>query len=197
MRRTILALVLVFGVIAGRSHLDSESEVGAGTTLRLDIPELVAEADLVFEGRVLEARTYLEDSGRIETEYTFLVDRTMWGEDQVERSVVLPGGVLEDGRGLVISGMPSVRAGEDVLVFLSEAGDTGVRMPVGLSQGKFRVETSLQGGRALTRYNGSLSLLDPATGSLHPAGAQERFDYANVIAEIYAAADRRRAEDRR
>jgi len=185
-------MVLVLGSWLAISRGDRDRAVDAGTAIRLDIPEMVECADLVLEGRVRSRVVERVSERRIETKLTLDVDRTFWGEDRTERIVRLPGGVLEDHSGLVIPGMPTLEVGEEVLLFLSEEGSTGVRVPVGLSQGKLRVETSLDGQRWLTRNQGSLSVIDPRTGGVRCAGAGERLDYAEVIAEVWAAADARR-----
>jgi len=88
--------------------------VDAGTAIRLDIPELVERADLAFEGRVLERTSQVGPTGLIESDYTIAVLRTFVGTPQSTRVVRLPGGVLADGEGLVLPGMPVIEVGEDL-----------------------------------------------------------------------------------
>ena len=85
--------------------------VQAGTALKMELPEVVERADLILEARVLSARAF-ETSGMIETEFLLQVDRTFHGEDQPYRSIRIPGGVLEDGRGMILAGMPRLVVGE-------------------------------------------------------------------------------------
>lgn len=167
--------------------------VDAGTALRLSVPELVERAGLVIEARVADRHVLEGPAGRIETEYVLAVERTFLGEHQAERRVRLPGGVLEDGRGLILPGLPRLSPGEDVLLFLSGPASTGLRMPVGLAQGKFRIVTAANGGRTLVRDEGSFTFADPATGELREAGSYGRRDYAEVVAEIHAAVNVRNA----
>lgn len=188
MGRVFLLLGLALGLSAGLLPRGLEQDVDAGTAVRLEsIQGLVDEAHLVLEGYVRSARPLIGPAGLIETEYSLDVDRTFLGQDLPQRVLRLPGGVLENGNGLLLPGMPSIVEGEDVLLFLSDTGATGVRMPVGLSQGKFRVEASLDGTRRLSRRHGALTLVDPASGVLHDAGGANVFDYAETIAEIHAA----------
>ena len=187
MARAILLSVIALGMVTGWSLRGSQSDVDAGTAVRLDIAGLVTEADIAFEGRVRSATVVRTPAGRIETEYDLDVERSFLGEPVAEQHVRLPGGVLPDGYGLILPGMPTLREGEDVILFLSEAGATGVRVPVGLSQGKFRVLTSWNGKRSLSRQHGSLTTIDPETGATRDASGAEVFDYADVIAEIHAA----------
>jgi hypothetical protein len=188
MGRFFLLLGLALGLAAGLLPQGPRQDVDAGTAVRLETTaELVAQAELVFEGHVRSVRSLLGPGGLIETECTFEVERTFLGEDLGERVVRLPGGVLESGRGLLIPGLPTIVAGEDVLLFLTGPGASGLRMPVGLSQGKFRVETRLDGSRRLSRRHGALTVIDPATGSIEDAGGSAVFDYAELIAEVHAA----------
>ncbi|MDP6539170.1 MAG: hypothetical protein QF903_02525 [Planctomycetota bacterium] len=193
MRRSIhfaiAALLLSMAVV----WLRVPGRIDAGTAVRMDIPELVDQSDLVFEGRVLERDVRQDSQGRIETTYRISVERTFWGPDQLIRRVRVPGGVLADGRGLLLPGMPEIAVGEDVLLFLSRPGSTGIRVPVGLAQGKFRVLTDRDGRRRLVRDQSDLSLVDPATGRIHEAGARAHFDYAETAAAIHAAAVSRKA----
>lgn len=191
MRRLLLLGLAALGLQTVVPHRESDSAVSAGTAVRLELVDLVDAADLVLEARVREARVVEPAPGRIETEYWLDVERTFWGEPVTERLVRLPGGVLPDGRGLVLPGMPSLNSGEDVLLFLSERGHTGVRVPVGLSQGKLEVVTSLSGQRELRREHGSLTTVDASTGVVRDAGTLQILDYAETLAEVHAAAERR------
>jgi hypothetical protein len=180
-------LVLLFAVRPG------DAPVRAGTAVRMEVPDLAARADLVLEGRVLSAQALEEPSGRIDTEYVLRVDRTLWGEPLAVRSVRIPGGVLPDGRGLVVAGVPHMTPGEDVLLFLSPEGPSGARMPTGLAQGRFRVASDARGRKSLVRTQGDLTLVDPRTGAARPADGRLAFDYAAVLAEVEAALSVRRA----
>jgi len=161
--------------------------VRAGTALRMDIPELVDGAELVVEGRVLSAEAVETDAGLIETLYQVGVDRTFVGSDAYNRVVRLPGGVLADGRGMLLAGMPMLRVGEDALLFLSGPGERGVRVPIGLAQGRYRIVTRLDGSKLAVRDQADLGLVDPRTGVLTHADGQHVRDYAELIGEVEAA----------
>jgi hypothetical protein len=186
MRRVFLLLGPLLALLAWQFPLGSQSDVDAGTALRLDVPELAQRAELVLEGRVQSATALVGASGLIETEYRIHVQRTFEGEHQDSRDVRLPGGVLPNGNGLMLPGMPTLWPGEDVILFLTGPSSSGVRMPVGLSQGKFRVETNLSGQKQVSRRHGSLSVVDPDTGMLIESKGNEVFGYAAIIAEIHA-----------
>ena len=172
-----LALALSFG-FAPRAE--------AGTALRLGFAELAGRAEWIVEGRVLGARSGELAGGFIYTDYPISLRRSFDGSALGVRTVRLPGGVLDDGRGLVLPGMPALSIGEDVLLFLSAPGREGVRMPVGLAQGKFRVVTKLAGGeRVLTREQADVALLDPRTGALSTQG-RTALDYGEAMAILQA-----------
>jgi hypothetical protein len=187
-------LALTIGLLSVLNALRTpETPVRAGTAVRMDVGTLATGADLVLEARVLSKRGVEDPSGRIDTEYLLRVDRTLWGEPNASRSIRIPGGQLPDGRGMVVAGIPHMRTGEDVLLFLSTEDPSGMRMPVGLGQGKFTVARDVRGRRRLVRAPGSLSLVDPKTGRVHEADGVLRFDYASTVAEIEAALSVRRA----
>jgi hypothetical protein len=182
MHRFLLPLVL----------LATLSPAWAGTAVRLEVPELLERSDLCLEGRVLAARAVLEGRRRIDTEYTIQVARTFWGEAQAVRVIRIPGGVLPDGRGMTVPGLPRLAVGEESILFLSRADAVGMRMPVGLAQGRLRIETDRSGGRRLIRDTEGLTVLEPAGSAPRPA----ILDYEGTLAEIERAAARRRSKDR-
>jgi hypothetical protein len=180
----ILGLIFLAFVLA--SLVGRPLGVEAGTAIRLGVPELVESSDLILEARVLSAYSF-EDRGRIETEYLLEVARTFEGVDEAYRAVRLPGGLLEDGRGMVLAGMPRIFAGEEVLLFLTPEGRTGVRMPVGLSQGKLGLISRADGTKALARDSSGIALVNPDSGRVMRGQGVTVLDYAEVVAEIEAA----------
>jgi len=187
MRKVILAAAAAAALVVPASL--------AGTAIRMEVEDLVDHSDLVFEGRVLSAVSLPTPEGRIETEYKVLVQRGFWGAEGATRTFRLPGGSLSDGRSLVIPGMPAIRAGEDALFFLTVQGPTGVRMPVGLAQGKMEVLTDSQGYRALARSQEHLSFVNPVTGAIEKADPLAIFDYDETVKRIQAAAAARRVRE--
>lgn len=160
----------------------------AGTAVRMTVPELVDNAELVFEGRVLDARAIPAANGRVVTEYFVSVHETYWGLPYGTQTFRLPGGVLPNGNGMVVSGMPEVTVGEDAIFFLTEESAGGNRMPVGLAQGKFSVVLDTLGDKQLARNQEGLMLANPATGAVVPANERALLDYDAVVATIRSAA---------
>lgn len=174
-------------------------DVRAGTAVRLDVAGLVDRAELVVEARVISSRPLVAAGGRrIETEYELDVKRTFLGDALSARSFRLPGGVLpasQGGRGLVIAGMPSLVEGEDVVLFLTVPSSSGMRMPVGLAQGKYRIVRDSAGRRIATQSLSSLSLVDEHGAST--AVIPDAIELETLAAEIRAAVDARRAREAR
>ncbi len=193
MRLVLPALGLFVSTSLYAFVVQREGAVEAGTARKMDVAAMVDAADLVLEGEVLAARSLLGARDLIETEFVLRVDRTFWGEHLPERTVRLPGGVLEDGRGLLLAGMPRLVPGEEVLLFLTGKSASGVRMPVGLAQGKFGLERLENGELRLVREHAGLELAHPATGAIEDAPPRAVFGYADVVGEIFAAAAARRA----
>jgi hypothetical protein len=162
------------------------ADVAAGTAIRMDVPELVQHADQILEGRVLAARAE-EVGARIETEVLVQVERAFAGDARPYQVLRLPGGVLDDGRGMCLAGMPRLVEGEDVLLFLSQAGSTGLRVPCGLAQGKLLVAEDATGCKVLVRDPAGLALVDALGVRPVVESAWTVLDYAQTVAQIEAA----------
>lgn len=93
---------------------------------------------------------------------------------------------------MLLAGMPRIEPGENVLLFLSEPGAGGIRMPVGLAQGKFRILTRADGSRIVVRDAAGVTLVQPRTGALVRGEGRSVIDYADVVAQIEAASATKR-----
>ena len=192
-------LAPLLGVLIGLCVLLAfvrSAPVAAGTAIQLDLPGLVERAELVLEGRVQTIECARDVRGRIETRYTLAVARTFLGDAAPQRTVRVPGGVLPDGTGLVLPGLPRLALGEEALLFLSAEGRTGLRVPVGLAQGRFRIERTANGARQLVRDVADLALVDAQGHVLPENGAAQTFDYATTIARVEAAVAARSERER-
>jgi hypothetical protein len=191
MIRSKLFTLSAIGALLGTTILTA----AIGTTVRLSVAELVLRADLCLEGRVTAARAVLEPGKRIDTEYTISVERTFWGEAQASRAIRIPGGVLPNGSGMLIPGLPSLAVGEEAILFLSKSDVSGMRMPIGLAQGRMVVATDRFGKKRVVRDQAGLAWASSAggTGSVQPADDRSVVEYAAVVADIEAAVAAKRA----
>src|SRR5262249_50878751 len=153
--------------------------------VRLDVPGLARNAALIVEARVLSARP-VETGGLLQTEYVLEVARTLAGSDEPHPGVRLPRGGRADRSGPLVPGMPGISEGENVLLFLTEESQNGMRMPVGLSQGKFGVVSLADGQKRLVRDASAATLVAPGQES-GELGSRSVIDYAEAVAEIEAA----------
>ena len=180
--------VVLTALTIGVASLFTPSLLRAGTALRMTVPDLVDNAELVFEGRVIDARAIPAAHGRVVTEYFVSVHETYWGLPYGTQTFRLPGGVLPNGNGMAVPGMPEVKVGEDAIFFLTEASPAGNRMPVGLAQGKFTLVVDPLGDKQLARSQEGLMLAHPSTGAIMPAAERSLLDYDAVVSTIRAAA---------
>ena len=109
------------------------------------------------------------------------------------RSIRLPGGVLEDGRGLVLPGLPHPAVGERAILFLTGEGPEARRMPVGLGQGRWRIVPGPEGFPAIVAEMAGVALMDEGGAQNHLPPSSWVRSYAEGVAEIQAAVHARRA----
>ena len=127
--RMAASLLLILGVV-----LASE----ATTLQRYDLRELSVRARQIFVGTCVATGTELIE-GRIFTRIEFEVQDMVKGREE-ERVVVHFLGGEHQGTRLHLAGMPTFVDGEDVVLFLTGKDALDHPWPVGLAQGKFRVE---------------------------------------------------------
>lgn len=196
--RWILLALATGGLSVGLVRLQTpKPTLQAGTAVRMEVEDLVDRADRILEARITGRRTLRDERGRIVTEYQLLQRRTFYG-DSVD-VVRLPGGVLANGRGLMLPGMPRIQVGEEVLLFLN--GES-MAMPTGLAQGKFRIMSDRAGQRLAVRHGG-IELAGSACGEashgdvahLCQPGAVHAMPYAELSARVQARVTDRLARE--
>jgi hypothetical protein len=176
----VLSALLVFSLIAVRSR----TVVDAGTAPHLELEEVVQRARSVLVGTVQSAVARRATDGLIETEYRLAVEQRFVGDGGASETVVFPGGVLADGSGLVLPGVPELAVGEEVVLFLSDRdAHSGRRMPVGLEQGRYRIVQGADGVRRAIGAGPSYAL--DTSGAPHDAIVSQ--SYQTLRARIEAA----------
>lgn len=113
--------------------------------------ELIAKSNAILTGTV-EGSYVREQNDTIETIYEIRVERAMKGAAKRGEliSVVSPGGVLDDERGLLVPGAAHFAQGERVLLFLMR-DERGRWQTTDLTLGRFEFVTSTTGERLLVR----------------------------------------------
>jgi hypothetical protein len=126
----------------------------ASISLAMDVKELTQGSALVVRGTVKKTKSLWSDK-RIVTEVTLSVSSSLKGAPGAEVTLYTPGGVV-DGVGMKVSGAPTFKEKEEVLVFLqARKGDYSV---LGLGQGKYSISLDPSGKKIATPELSGLSL---------------------------------------
>jgi len=120
----------------------------ATTVLPLYLDEMADTAAVAFEGRVTVNRSEVDaGTGLVVTYTTFEVRDTLKGKPAATHVIKQVGGALPgDGPQYRVMGVPRFEVGQDYVVFLAGVSSAGFSSPIGLSQGRFKVEAK-GGGR--------------------------------------------------
>ena len=134
-RAAMAAAVMVGGIAAS-------TVAPAATVLPLYLDEMADTAAVAFEGRCTGNRSELDaGTGLVVTYTTFEVLDTLKGKPAATHEIKQVGGALPgDGPQYRVMGVPRFEVGEDYVVFLAGVSSAGFSSPIGLSQGRFKVE---------------------------------------------------------
>lgn len=184
MRRNIsTVLVLVFSVLFS---IHSASGISARV---VNLEDMARLSDRVFLGRVVAVEK--EYDSRIGTNivtYSFSVSEGLKGIEDGETVQVRQ--VSENSDGISpISGLPSYRKGEEVILFLHRDSRLGLTSPVGLSQGVFHTVELPGGEKGYLNGVGNRNLEGSTGIDLKPVLRREnvpgsRLDYGPITLEM-------------
>jgi hypothetical protein len=155
MRTFILVLGFVLLAIGGR----------ATSVVPPSFPELVAEADAIYRGRVtsVQARRVERSDGGgnvIKTFVTLAVERVLKGPEQKEVTLEFLGGTVGD-ESMTVSGMPKFSIGAREFVFVQKNGVQFCPL-VALTHGRYRVLRDAATARDHVARDNGAPLTDPA-----------------------------------
>lgn len=155
--------------------------LSASTFVALDLDDLVAGADQVVEGQVVDTRSFWNaDRTVIRTEATFRVDSVLLGDPPDTVTLETPGGTVGDVR-VRVPGFPVFEPGERLLLFLGDAGDGRSRVH-GYRQGQFRIVTDATGGRlAVSTVEDGTPLISAEGKDLRSLATQPLTDLERAI----------------
>ncbi len=167
------------------------SLVSATTVLRLSLIETVDGAEAIVDGRVLATEPIVNESGMICTRVTLRVNQYLKGSGSDRYTFVIPGGEV-NGLARTIPGFPRFRPGEDSILFLTAQSGKGLRMPVGLAQGKYHVAVDAVTGRKTVKRSamGDLRFISAQTGEPAQAPQSTTEDYETFCARVKQIARR-------
>jgi len=126
-------------MISGLVLLLVASPVDSSTTLEMGIVDLAERAEWVVHARVVDSESWKDGIAWTRVRLEVLDEWKGEGPERLE--LTQPGGFTGDF-GTLVFGMPRFELGEEVALFL--VGDVGAQRVLGLSQGKFSVDS--QGG---------------------------------------------------
>jgi hypothetical protein len=126
----------------------------ASISLALDLRQLTQDSSLVVRGTVKKTKA-MWSGKRIVTEVTLSVSSSLKGSPGAEVTLYTPGGVVDD-IGMKVSGAPTFKEKEEVLVFLqARKGNYSV---LGLGQGKYNITVDASGKKIATPELNGLEL---------------------------------------
>jgi hypothetical protein len=117
--------------------------------------ELPKKADFIVLGRVVDSLTRMGANGlMVFTDYVILVEEWYKGSGPTEITMSFAGGELGD-KSITVSESPSLRVGDEYIIFGYDSEKQYWTPVVGLEQGVFRiVHDDSEGGGLVTDYNG-------------------------------------------
>ena len=119
---------------------------GATTVEQMTLAEICDHSEMIVEGRVLSAESYVEPGGRIATRVRIAVTDRMKGDAGRELTLRFAGGTV-DGMTLEISDMVVPRPGETGIYFIEDSHGRQVHPLVGWSQGHFVERRDARSGK--------------------------------------------------
>lgn len=129
--------MLLLGLLVAANNFHS---VFASTVLSMDIDELAAEAELIFEGEVLQHSSQLEAaSGIINTYVTFAVFDVVKGDYSGQQLELKFAGGTINGETVEISGLILPRVGEQGIYFVESMSRSLINPLLGWSQGHYLI----------------------------------------------------------
>jgi hypothetical protein len=168
-----IAATLLVGLLAGSA--------GATQSRPLNLEEMTERATTIFSGLCTSVRTEHDRKlGLDVTVATFRVDRAIKGATGHTITVRMPWA----GDRAIPAGVPSYTRGDEVVLFLDGESASGMRAPVGLGQGRFRVLTDKQGRKLAINDFGNRNLVrgvsastrERLAGSLDPEALLDTVD---------------------
>jgi hypothetical protein len=168
----------------------------ATTVIPPSFDELVAQAQVIFQGTVTETQSQWAGEGasrRIVTYVTFKVDEAIKGDPGASYTLRMLGGTV-DGQTMEVTDSPKFKVGDRDIVFVENNGSQFIPL-VGIMHGRFRVQQDKVTGREVVVSNAGHAVRDLAQlgkgddhGHSHGKGAAHA-DAASEAAASLGAAD--------
>lgn len=160
------------------------STASATTILGMDIDKIIADAEFVFEGLVIESETRRHSSGIINTYVTFQIKDIIKGDysgDSLELKFM--GGEL-NGEVVEVSGMRMPELGEQGIYFVESMSRDLINPLIGWSQGHFIITDD--NGTLRVNTAGKQPVLEVQTVSSIPSSIKKPLSIAEGSTDIAA-----------
>ncbi len=139
----------------------------------LNLEEMTQRAATIFSGRCVGISTARDPDLQVEvTMATFQVTRSVKGSEHGTVTIRMP---ASGDVGTGVGALPTFHKGDEVVLFLYGKSRLGMRVPVGLGQGNFRVLKDKQGRATALNDLGNRNLLRGMSAPAHERVAA-RFD---------------------
>ncbi len=151
MAKQLMRVVAIFAFLASVG-------IPAGATIlqQLTLDDMVRKSTSIVQARVTGSSEVVRN-GDVFTIYKFETLEVL-KSGSATREVAVPGGVA-GGMRQVVAGAPTLRAGEEYILFLW-TGRSGLTQLMGMSQGLFSVERTTAGGAQASRAAAGEQMLD-------------------------------------
>ena len=174
--------------------LFSLSTARATSVIPPSFDELVAEAEVIFQGRVTDVRSQWAGEGgqrHILTYVTFSVEDALKGTPGQSYTIRMLGGTIA-GETMEVADAPRFQVGDRDILFVEHNGSQFIPL-VGIMHGRFHLHRD-QGGNELVRTNEGHPVVDLAKlgHGEQPAAAGNGMSVAEFKSAVRAKLDARR-----
>lgn len=156
------------------------------TLLHLSLSDMILKSTTIVRATVQPSYSDLRGSA-IYTHYQVQVEKTYKGTAAASLDLAVPGGAL-NGAQQVVSGSPTLAAGQDYFLFLWTSR-SGLTQVIGLSQGLFQVNSNSSGQLIVSRSGSSERMLNSSGQAMSDSDIQMTLSQmANRIQSVLAGA---------
>ncbi len=151
---------------------------------KFSLEELITKSNRIIMGRCISSESRWNGKNTVIYTYSrFAVSDSLKGRSDGFATVVTAGGTV-DGITQTISGMPQFELDEEAILFLEPHKNEGW-LPVGLSQGRFRiVRNSPNGETEVIHTLSGLQLYDLSTGTVSTQSKPSRVPLNSLLQRI-------------
>jgi hypothetical protein len=138
-------------LLVGLSCLAALFSVEATTVIPPSFDELVAQADVIFQGQVTNVQSQWVGEGaqrHIVSYITFKVEEALKGDPGQTYTMRMLGGTV-DGETMGVSDAPKFKVGDDDILFVQNNGSQFIPL-VGIMHGRFHVKRDQTGQEIVT-----------------------------------------------